>query len=122
METKRRYFWSLLEDKNALLCKAIDRYSNLSTMVGVFDIERIKRNIIETDDFLMPVLKEAKEVYPELSNELYILRNILRNFYGNLAIVFGLDIYRKKISDEKIEELVNNYKEKIDTSTSETPV
>ena len=120
IETKRRYFWSLLEDKNALLCKAIDRYSNLSTMVGVFDVERIKRNIRETDELLMPVLKEAKEIYPELSNELYILRNILRNLYGNLAIVFGLDIYRNKIDNEKIKELVDDYKQRISTPNDET--
>ena len=121
-ETKRRYFWSLLEDKNALLCKAIDRYSNLSTMVGVFDIERIKRNIRETDELLMPVLKEAKEIYPELSNELYILRNILRNLYGNLAIVFGLNIYKDKIDEDRIETTINHHSKRIATSTNDTPV
>lgn len=92
-ETKRRYFWSLLEDKNALLCKAIDRYSNLHTMVGIFEVERIKKNIRETHELLMPVLKEAKDLYPEVANELYILRNILRNLYVNLAIVYNEDIF-----------------------------
>ncbi len=92
-ETKRRYYWSLLEDKNALICKALDRYSNLSTMVGVFEDERIKKNIRETHELLLPVLHEAKEVYPECTNELFILRSILRDLNDNLAIIYGVDLY-----------------------------
>ncbi len=103
IETKRRYFWSLLEDENALLCKAIDRYSNLHTMVGIFEVERIKRNIRETHELLMPVLKEAKDSYPEYSNELYILRTILRNLYVNLAIIYNEDIF----GNESREQLTN---------------
>lgn len=99
-ETKRRYFWSLLEDKNALICKAIDRYSNLSTMAGVFDEERIKKNLRETHELLMPVLKEAKESYPEYANELYILRNIIRNLYVNLAIVLGENLFDEKLPNQ----------------------
>lgn len=92
-ETKRHYYWSLLEDKNALLCKALDRYSNLTTMVGVFDHERIKKNLLETHQLLMPVLKEAKEIYPEYANEIFVLRTLIRNFNENLAIALGIDLY-----------------------------
>ena len=92
-ETKRHYYWSLLEDKNALICKALDRYSNLTTMVGVFDHERIKKNLLETHRLLMPVLKEAKELYPELANEIFVLRTLIRNFNENLAIALGIDLY-----------------------------
>ena len=96
-ETKRRYYWSLLEDKNALICKAIDRYSNLNSMLGVFEFERIAKNVKETHSLLLPVLKEAKEMYPEYNNEIHILRNILRNLNDNLAIVFGIDLYQPEV-------------------------
>lgn len=95
-ETKRRYYWSLLEDKNALICKALDRYSNLITMTGVFDEARIKKNILETHVLLLPVLHEAREVYPECTNELFILKSIIRNLNENLAIIYGIDLYQPK--------------------------
>ena len=92
-ETKGRYYWSLLEDKNALICKAIDRYSNLKSMLGVFETERIIKNIHETHELLLPVLKEAKEIYPEYNNEIHILRSILRDLNDNLALAFEVDLY-----------------------------
>lgn len=92
-ETKRRYFWSLLEDPNALICKALDRYSNLTTMVGIFTEERIVKNIRETHEHLLPILKIAKDTYPEIANELFVLRTILRNLNDNLALVYGVELY-----------------------------
>ena len=59
-ETKRRYFNELLECREALLCKAIDRYSNLQTMEGLFTEEAIEKNIKETYELLLPVMKKAK--------------------------------------------------------------
>lgn len=94
-ETKRRYFRSLLEDKNALICKAIDRIDNLSTMTGVFEPERIEKNVRETHELLMPVLEEAKEIYPEYANEITVLRGMLNIIYTNLAIVFGIDLFEE---------------------------
>jgi hypothetical protein len=93
-ETKRRYYRLLLEDKNALICKALDRYSNLVTMVGIFEAERIEKNIRETHEMLMPVLKEAQSLYVEYSNEIFILRTLIRNFNDSLAIMHGIDLYQ----------------------------
>lgn len=95
-ETKRRYYWSLLEDKNALICKALDRYSNLNDMLGVFEPERIIKNVRETHNLLLPVLKQARDIYPEYTNEIHILRKILRNLNNNLAIAFGVDLYAEQ--------------------------
>ena len=119
-ETKRRYFWSLLEDKYALICKAIDRYVNLSTMVGVFEVERIKKNIVETHELLMPVLKEAKDVYPEFSNEIYILRTILRNLYENLAIVFDIHLDKNTEDDSEATE-ANSQPNSTDSAKNDKP-
>ncbi|MBR2836849.1 HD domain-containing protein [Candidatus Saccharibacteria bacterium] len=92
-ETKRRYFWSLLEDANALLCKALDRYSNLNSMVGVLSMDRVERNLRETHDLLLPVLKEAKEVYPEYANEIHTLRTSIRDMNDVIAMLCGIDIW-----------------------------
>lgn len=73
-DTKRRYFRNMLECKGAVLAKGLDRYHNMSTMAGVLSLEAIRKNIMENDEMLLPMLKEAKERYPELSDILFILR------------------------------------------------
>ena len=78
-ETKRRYFNELLESKEAIITKAFDRYANLNDMEGALPEEAIVRNIRETHELLMPVLKEAKYEYPELSDMMHTIRKMLRN-------------------------------------------
>lgn len=85
LETKRRYFHELLDSKEAIVCKAFDRYANLNDMAGVLSEEAIVRNIIETHELLMPVLKEAKYVYPELSDMLHTIRTVLKRTVKMMA-------------------------------------
>ncbi|MBR3132267.1 hypothetical protein IKG33_02575 [Candidatus Saccharibacteria bacterium] len=78
-ETKRRYFNELLDSKEAIICKAFDRYVNLNDAEGVLSEEAIVKNIKETHELLMPVLKQAKYEYPELSDMLHTIRTMLKN-------------------------------------------
>lgn len=81
-EQKRRYANELLEDPDAVICKAIDMYDNLSNMVQTFSDEKIRKNIVEADMLRMPVLREAKTKYPDLKPLLWVLReNISRTLY-----------------------------------------
>lgn len=77
-ETKRRYFNELLDSKEAIICKAFDRNANLNDAEGVLSEEAIIKNIRETHELLMPVLKEAKYEYPELSDMLHTIRTELK--------------------------------------------
>ncbi len=92
VETKRRYFNELLESKEALICKGLDRFMNLSTAEGVMSEESIVKNVVETHELLMPVLKRAKNKYPELSDALHIIRINLRVLYTTLAIVHKVEL------------------------------
>lgn len=73
-DTKRRYFRNMLECKGSIIVKGLDRYHNMSTMAGVLSPEAIRKNIIENEELLLPMMKEAKEKYPELSDIMFILR------------------------------------------------
>ena len=79
MATKRRYFRELLESREAVVCKAFDRYMNLNDMEGALSEEAIVKNILETHELLMPVLKEAKYEFPEISDLLHTIRTMLKN-------------------------------------------
>ncbi|MBO5389113.1 MAG: bifunctional (p)ppGpp synthetase/guanosine-3',5'-bis(diphosphate) 3'-pyrophosphohydrolase [Lachnospiraceae bacterium] len=78
LETKSRYFNNLLESKEAVIAKAVDRYNNLSDMPFALSDDAIGKNIAETEVLLLPVLKEAKERYIELSDVLFALRTNIR--------------------------------------------
>jgi GTP pyrophosphokinase len=88
IETKCRYFNELLESREALICKALDRYNNLSDAPLSLSADAVGKNIAETEVLLMPVLKEAKAIYPDLADVLFIMRtnievllNILKKDY-----------------------------------------
>ena len=76
--TKRRYFNELLDSKEAVVCKAFDRYANLNDAEGALSEAAIVKNIKETHEFLMPVLKEANYEYPELSDMMHTIRTALK--------------------------------------------
>lgn len=85
METKRKYYHELLDSREAIVCKAFDRYANLNDAEGALSEEAIVKNIRETHELLMPVLKEAKYEYPELSDMLHIVRTSLKNTVKMMA-------------------------------------
>lgn len=79
IETKRRYFANLLESKEAIICKAIDRYNNLSDMPFALTADAIGKNVAETETLLLPILKEAKEKWADISDVLFVLRTNIRS-------------------------------------------
>jgi len=88
IETKCRYFNELLESREALICKALDRYNNLSDAPLSLSSDAVAKNIAETEILLLPILKSAKQLYPDLADALFILRtnlevlvNILKKQY-----------------------------------------
>ena len=66
IETKCRYFNELLDSKEAIICKALDRYNNLADMPFALSEKAIGKNCAETDILLLPILKIAKEKWTDL--------------------------------------------------------
>lgn len=91
IETKRRYFYELLDSKEALITKALDRYNNLSDMPFALESDAIGKNAAETEVLLLPILKEAKEKWTELSDILFILRTNIRSVND----IFKLQYYEQ---------------------------
>lgn len=91
-ETKRRYFNELLDSREAIICKAFDRYANLNDAEGTLSEERIVKNILETHNLLMPVLREAKYRYPELSDMLHTIRTALKRTIALMARYHGVKL------------------------------
>lgn len=101
IETKRRYFSELLESREAIVSKAIDRYNNLSDMPFALSADAIGKNIAETEVLLLPTLKEAKEKWANLSDILFVLRTNIRTINDILKLQYGEEYEKwKKIYEE----------------------
>lgn len=91
-EQKKRYMNELLESLEATITKAIDRYMNLMTMPGTFSEEKMRKNVVETDLLLLPVLKQAKYKWPMAAKLLYALRTNIRSVNDVLAMLLGVQL------------------------------
>jgi hypothetical protein len=89
IETKRRYFAGLLDSKYAIICKALDRYNNLVDMPFALKPDAIGKNVAETETLLLPILKEAKEKWADMSGLLFILRTIIRDTNNILKLQYN---------------------------------
>lgn len=103
IETKCRYFNELLDSKEAIICKALDRYNNLTDMPFALSADAIGKNCAETEVLLLPVLKAAKEKWADLSNILFILRTNIRSINDILKLQYQ-DEYEKWLKKYKRED------------------
>lgn len=69
-----RYYNMISTNRTATLTKLIDRCHNVSSMAGTFSREKLISYIDETRRFVLPLLRKAKDLYPEDSNFLFALK------------------------------------------------
>lgn len=91
---KRRYYAELLNSQESVVTKAIDRYNNLTDMPFALSNDAIGKNAAETDILLLPVLKQAKEKWAELSDILFVLRTNIRSVNDILKLHYS-ETYEK---------------------------
>lgn len=73
-ESKQIYYNNISKNKIAMLVKVIDRCNNLSTMAAAFDKARMIRYINETEQYILPLLCEIEEKYPEFESVVFLVR------------------------------------------------
>lgn len=78
------YYDGIAESPYSAITKLFDRCDNVSTMAGVFSTEKTKSYIQETNEFVMPLYRIAKNNWPEYSDALFVLK------YHILSVVDGL--------------------------------
>lgn len=64
----------IIQSKEASITKLIDRCHNVSSMAGTFTIEKLKSYIEETRGYVLPLLRQVNEKYPDEANILFILK------------------------------------------------
>ena len=91
---KIRYYNMLIQSKEAVITKFIDRCHNVSSMAGTFSVEKLKSYIKETRTYVLPLLRHAKEHYPEESDRLFMLK------YHITSVVDAIDLTMQAFETE----------------------
>lgn len=84
-EAKKKYYHNLSQSRWAIICKALDRIDNLVDGNNVIPKERLAKSIRETDKMLLPEMRRAEELYPDVADALYLLRFTLENILTVMA-------------------------------------
>lgn len=85
----------LVNSREASITKLIDRCHNVSSMAGTFTIEKLKSYIDETRDYVLPLLRQVKDTYPDESNILFILK------YHITSVVDAIDLTLQACEKER---------------------
>ena len=73
-EAEDEYYRKISGNKKACVIKALDRCSNVSTMAGSFNIQRMKKYILETERYIIPMLEKLRRNYPEYSDLAFLVK------------------------------------------------
>lgn len=91
LDAQTKYYNAIEGNRVASLVKIIDRCHNVSTMAGAFTAEKIDEYIEETERFIMPLIRKTKDNWPEMNNELFILKYHIDSVISSLKAIREMD-------------------------------
>jgi (p)ppGpp synthase/HD superfamily hydrolase len=71
------YYREITGNKVASVTKGADRIHNIQTMVDVFTYEKQKEYIQETEQYILPAIKEARRRFPKQESAYENIRHVL---------------------------------------------
>ena len=71
------HYKEMVSNPRAVLVKLSDRCHNMSTMMGAFSNEKVLKYVEETEIYIIPMAKKAKDIHPQYSNQIVAMRHEL---------------------------------------------
>jgi len=68
------YYESISQNRIATIVKILDRCNNITGMATSFSDEKMAEYIKETKEYVSPLMEKARILYPEYSNQLFLIR------------------------------------------------
>lgn len=78
------YYSAIATNEIAVMVKILDRCSNISSITDGFGQVKISKYIIETEEWVYPLLQNAKETFPAYADVLFIVQ------YHMASVIEGL--------------------------------
>jgi len=69
-ESIEEFYGRIKKDIRAIIIKAADRTHNTGNMIKVYSIERLERYVKETEEYVLPMMKDARRFYLAYSDAL----------------------------------------------------
>ena len=70
----RSYYAGIAGNRIAVMVKLLDRCNNISSMATSFSDEHMAEYIKETMEYFYPLMKQARDTYPQYANQLFLIR------------------------------------------------
>jgi len=80
------YYRAMIDDPIASIVKGGDRIHNFQTMVDVFDCDKQRRYINECQEYILPMIKEARRKFPEQEPAYENIRHVLLSQIGLIEV------------------------------------
>lgn len=90
------YYRDIAEDSDACLVKLLDRCDNVSTMAGVFSVEKLRSYIEETRTYVMPLLRLLKDMCPEYGDALFALKYHIQSMTDGIEAALDANDNKKE--------------------------
>ena len=71
---KKTYYENIRRHPKACVLKVLDRCNNVSTMAQSFTREKLIEYVKETEDYVLPLITQIKEYYPEYADIAFIVK------------------------------------------------
>ncbi|MCR5623991.1 MAG: hypothetical protein K6G11_01970 [Lachnospiraceae bacterium] len=68
------YYKNIKKNKKACLVKVLDRCNNVSTMASSFEDKKMQEYILETEEYIFPLIDELKFNYEEYYDTVFIVK------------------------------------------------
>lgn len=88
---KETYFLGLVSTPQSSIVKGVDRWHNLSTMLGVFTIEKMQKYIDETEEYHLPMLKTARKRFPEYEATFELIKRAIKLQIATIKYIIEKD-------------------------------
>ena len=73
-EERQVYYNGIGENRIATMVKILDRCNNVSSMATAFDDDKMAGYILETINYIHPLIETARDRYPQYSDALFLIR------------------------------------------------
>jgi GTP pyrophosphokinase len=81
---QQEYYRAISENRDAMIVKVLDRCNNISDMAGAFKYPKMAEYINETEQYVMPLLENLKDFYPELHDAAFLVKYQMRTVLTSL--------------------------------------
>lgn len=67
-------YFSQIRDPREVLIKVADRTQNMNDMAKCFSVERLEKYVVETEKYILPMIKETRKKFPEYADALISMK------------------------------------------------